>query len=141
MLISSTVTNMYIYIVPNTYNMFLNTHADSLKCLQTDFFFQKQNINHSQMMFLIYASLDIKGWSGSVFVFILDMSTSWHSFPSFWHIFMCVVNCSISKIIFWFWIIFSRVMWILHNKSSHQLIHAIFMLWNYQDVQGLCIWV
>lgn len=61
MLISSTVTNMYIYIVPNTYNMFLNTHADSLKCLQTDFFFQKQNINHSQMMFLIYASLDIKG--------------------------------------------------------------------------------
>lgn len=27
-------------------------------------------------------------------------------------------------------------MWILHNKSSHQLIHAIFMLWNYQDVQG-----
>lgn len=61
MLISSTVTNMYIYIVPNTYNMFLNTHADSFKCLQTDFFFQKQNINHSQMMFLIYASLDIKG--------------------------------------------------------------------------------
>lgn len=137
MLISSTVTNMYIYIVPNTYNMFLNTHADSLKCLQTDFVFQKQNINHSQMMFLIYVSLDIKGWSGSVFVFILDMSTSWHSFPSIWHIFimfMCVVNCSISKIIFWFWII-------LHNKSSHQLIHAIFMLWNYQDVQGLCIWV